>query len=221
MCDRYYSCFRYWFHTESGNVVSNQSVTVSKDGLDSNIAYFTFRLPQIEDNAEYAAVKFRVRVTNVTSSTALSIYDVTDGILNSESVASPKWNLVTSEHLQNSNEGSNGYFDFNVADFVNSHKNESSITLAVACESDSEVTICGAKSEGDNRPQLKLSRDDVYDWTYLDKILDYSYEAGVKFELLWFATDTCQQSHEVRLTYYVHTNYQKCLKADMVLRQEI
>lgn len=200
--------------SESGNTASNQSVTVSKDGLDSKMAYFTFRLPQIEDNAEYAAVKFRVRVTNVTASTALAIYDVTDGALSSESVTSPEWDLVTSEHLQNTNEGSNGYFDFNVADFVNAHKNESSITLAVACDSDSQVTICGAETEGDNRPQLKLSRDDIYDWTYLDKLLDYSHEAGVKFELLWFATDTCQQSHEVRLPYYVHANYQKSLKSD-------
>ena len=200
--------------SENGNTASNQSVTVSKDGLDSKTAYFTFSLPQIEDNAEYAAVKFRVRVTNVTSSTALAIYDVTDGALSSESVTSPDWDLITSEHLQNTNEGSNGYFDFNVADFVNAHKNESSITLAVACDSDSQVTICGAETEGDNRPQLKLSRDDVYDWTYLDKLLDYSHEAGVKFELLWFATDTCQQSHEVRLPYYVHANYQKSLKSD-------
>ena len=200
--------------TDSGNTISEQSVTVSKDGENSQMAYFKFNLPQIEENTEYAAVKFRVHITNVTSSTALSIYDVTDGTLSNESVTSPEWNLVTSEHLQNTNEGSNGYFDFNVADFVNAHKNENSITLAVACDNDSAITICGAGTEGNDRPQLKLSRDDVYDWTHLDKILDYAHEAGVKFELLWFATDTCQQSHEVRLPYYVHANYQKSLKAD-------
>ena len=134
--------------TDSGNTISEQSVTVSKDGENSQMAYFKFNLPQIEENTEYAAVKFRVHITNVTSSTALSIYDVTDGTLSNESVTSPEWNLVTSEHLQNTNEGSNGYFDFNVADFVNAHKKrKTQITLAVACDNDSAITICGAGTE--------------------------------------------------------------------------
>ncbi len=206
------------YAAETGQITDNapsaQSVTVSRDEENNQMAYFKFNLPQIEENAEYAAVKFRIRVKSVSSGTSLSIYDITDGNLSSEKITSPEWNLVTSEHIQNTNEGSNGYFDFNVADFVNAHKNENSITLAVECDNNSEVEIYGSGTEGNDRPQLKLSRDDVYDWTHLDKILDYSHEAGVKFELLWFATDTCQQSHEVRLPYYVHENYQKCLKAD-------
>ncbi len=194
----------------SGNTPSAGSVTAT--GTDA--AYFTFELPEIEEGAEYAAVKFRIRVSGVTSGTALSIYDATDGTMSEEKVTSPDWDLVTTEHLGNTDEGSNGYFDFNVADFVNLHKNDGKITLAVKCENDSSVTIYGSGSEGNDRPQLKLSRDDIYDWTYLDTLLDNAYAAGVKFELLWFATDTCQQSHEERVPYYVHENYQKSLKAD-------
>lgn len=188
--------------------VSNDTVTA-----DNNTpAYFTFTLPKTD--ADYAAVKFRLRISNVTADTALSVYEVTDSGLSESKITSPNWNIVTTAHISNTNEGSNGYFDFNVAGFVNGHKDGGEITLAVKCENESTAVIYGAASEGNSRPQLKLSRDDVYDWTYLDKLLDNVYEAGVKFELLWFATDTCQQSHEERVPYYVHENYQKSLKSD-------
>ncbi len=201
---------------ESGNLsgIVKTPAADSVTATDKEAAYFTFDLPEIEAGAEYAAVKFRIRISGVTKDTAISVYDATAGTLGGEKITSPDWNPVTAAHLENTNDGSNGYFDFNVADIVNAHKNDGQVTLAVLCENESSVDIYGAGSEGNNRPLLKLSRDDVYDWTYLDKLLDNAYEAGVKFELLWFATDTCQQSHEVRVPYYVHENYQKSLKSD-------
>ena len=169
---------------------------------DENITYITFNnLPQIEANAEYAAVKLRLNAA-ADKDTTYTVYGVTDGQIDeTAAVISPNWDMVSS---------ASNYHSVNVADFVNKHKNDSSVTFAVVPSGNAKITINGDTI----LPQLKLSRDDVYDWTHLDKILDYAHEAGVKFELLWFATDTCQQSHEVRVPYYVHENYQKCLKSD-------
>ncbi|MGN0163764.1 MAG: DUF4978 domain-containing protein [Candidatus Ornithomonoglobus sp.] len=169
---------------------------------DENITYITFNnIPQIEDSGEYAAVKLRL-YSSADKDTKYTVYGVTDGQIDETSaVISPDWDMVSATA---------DYHSVNVAEFVNEHKNDDSITFAVVPSDGAKITIDRASIP----PQLKLSRDDIYDWTHLDKILDYAYEAGVKFELLWFATDTCQQSHEVRVPYYVHENYQKSLKSD-------
>lgn len=197
--------------TDGERVSSAESGTVSGTSGNESTAYFTFELPELDSDC--AAAKFRIRVSSISAAASLSVSDA-DGVSDAV-IEAPSWRIVNALSLKGASEGgSNGYFDINVADIVNAHKGDSSVTLAVTTTAESTVTVYGAAAEGNNRPLLKLSRDDVYDWTYLDKLLDYAYEAGVKFELLWFATDTCQQSHELRLPYYVHENYQKSLKAD-------
>lgn len=179
-------------------VNANETNYVSNE----NITYITFNnLPQIEDSGEYAAVKLRL-YASADKDTKYTVYGVTDGQTDETSaVISPDWDMVSATA---------GYHSVNVAEFVNEHKNDGSVTFAIVPSDGAKITI-----DSDlNPPQLKLSRDDVYDWTHLDKVLDFAHEAGVKFELLWFATDTCQQSHEVRVPYYVHENYQKSLKSD-------
>ena len=187
--------------SDGGNVLSTDNIVAGRYD-NSQIAYITFNdLPQIEDDAEYAAVKLRL-YASADKDTSYTVYGVSNGVIDeSFKVVSPDWDMVSATE---------GYHSVNVADFVNAHKNDGSVTFAIV--SDSAVTVSGS---GDIRPpQLKLSRDDIYVWSHLDKILDYAHEAGVKFELLWFGTDTCQQSHEVRVPYYVHENYQKSLRAD-------
>lgn len=205
---------------------SDQSVIYSaydKHSEDNQkISYIKFALPEIEDNAEYAAVKLRLNVIAASADTALSVYGISENNWDSQTITwdtapshngyeitdyeystvSPEWNKVTGS----------GYYGFDVTDFINANKNNSTVTFAIVCDSESSVTISGA--DGTAPPQLKLSRDDIYDFTYLDKLIGYAEEYGLKFEVLWFATDTCQQTYEGRVPYYVHHNYQKCLKSD-------
>lgn len=194
--------------SETGYISGTDS-TISDSGVIAGngreqIAYITFNdIPKIDSNSEYAAVKLRL-YTSSEKDTNFTVYGVYNGEIDERfKFTSEDWDASTGEA---------NYHSVNVAEFVNAHKNDGSVTFAVVSESDSEIIISGAEDE--RSPQLKLSRDDVYDWTHLDKILDYAYEAGVKFELLWFGTDTCQQSHEERVPYYVHANYQKSLKSD-------
>lgn len=70
---------------------------------------------------------------------------------------------------------------------------------------------------GDNKieaPELIYAYDDEFDFTYLDKAIDYAKNAGMKFEVLWFGTDTCSLSIDMRVPVWVHSNYQKTVKSD-------
>ncbi len=197
-----------------------------ENALDNqSISYIKFALPELTDGGEYAAVKLRLRVTDVTAGTGLSIYGISDHTWSGETMtwdntASHNGYEITNPDYKITSLGwdevtAAGYFGFDVTDFVNQHKNDDYVSFAVLCDSESTVTIAGAAdTTADSAPLLRLSRDDVYDWTYLDKIIGYAEKYGLKFEVLWFATDTCQVSHEGRVPYYVHNNYQKSLKSD-------
>lgn len=185
------------------DIQPDTAITAAQTLTLENAATITFNdLPAMETDEEYAAVKLRLYISSP-KETTYTVYGVTNGEIDeSFAVTSPVWDAASSA----------GYHSVNVVDFVNAHKNDGTVTFAVVSDSDASLTISGADSE--RPPQLKLSRDDVYDYTHLDKILDFAKGAGVKLEILWFATDTCQQSHESRVPYYVHANYQKSLKAD-------
>lgn len=205
---------------------SNKAVVYSgydaDDQSNQSIAYVKFALPGIGDGGEYAAAKFRINVTAATADTQLSVYGISDNSWNSDSItwdnaiSHSNYEIIDPEYKISSLEWDQvtgaAYYGFDVTDFINANKNNGYVSFAVLCDSESTVTISGAEASA--APLLKLSRDDVYDFTYLDKLIGYAEEAGLKFEVLWFATDTCQQTYEGRVPYYVHNNYQKALKAD-------
>jgi len=63
-------------------------------------------------------------------------------------------------------------------------------------------------------PTLRISRDDVYDWSILEQMIQDIGAAGLKLEILWFGSDTTNLSMDDRLPYYVLRNYQKALDND-------
>ncbi len=171
------------------NPNSDEQLHVSSDEM----AFMDFTLP--EGDIDYAAAKIRLNVTSVDGTATPHIYGLTGSQITENAV-----DLGTTESWDAVNKANVNY-DIDVTDFVNNNSG----TLHFAIASDNDIT-CTA--------QLVLSRDDVYDWSYLDKMIDFATEAGVKYEVLWFAIDTCQQSADSRLPYYVLNNYQKTLRED-------
>lgn len=66
----------------------------------------------------------------------------------------------------------------------------------------------------DGRPQLIYSDAEEYNYDYLDQAIDFAKNAGLKFELLWFGTDTCSITSDMRVPVHVQMNYQKTLDDD-------
>ncbi|KRE69734.1 CBM96 family carbohydrate-binding protein [Paenibacillus sp. Soil750] len=112
------------------------------------------------------------------------------------------------------------YYDFNVTEFINSYclgdKKASFILQSETSNPQDGQTIQIDGADGAHPPQLILSIDQVYDWDYLDKVIGWAEDAGLKLEILWFGTDTCSLSIDNRVPYYVFHQYQKALtdKAD-------
>ncbi len=108
------------------------------------------------------------------------------------------------------------YYDFDVTDFINEYCDEdkkASFILRTDKDTKNMVGIDGKEGEK-AAPQLVISRDDVYNWDYLDKVIGWAEEAGIKLELLWFSTDTVNSTIDNRVPYYVFQGYQKSLKTD-------
>lgn len=61
-------------------------------------------------------------------------------------------------------------------------------------------------------PILTISRTTFYDYTWVDKVVDWADAADLKLEFLWFGTDTTKISADGRLPYYVIRNYQKSFR---------
>jgi hypothetical protein len=113
--------------------------------------------------------------------------------------SSPSWDPIRQK----------AYYDFDVSDFVDNHapdKVASFILQATASSAGGQVgaTIDGAK--GAIPPQLVLSDKNSFDWTYLDKVIGWAEDAGIKFEPVWFGADTVSVTMDNRVPYYVMLN---------------
>ncbi len=111
-----------------------------------------------------------------------------------------------------------GYYDFDVTEYLNEHCMEelkSEFILNVESDESGIAELSGIGSQ--YPPQLILSRDNAFDWTYVDNLLCWADEAGIKLEILWFGTDTVSVSIDWRIPYYVLRNYQKSIKIDGTL----
>lgn len=171
------------------NAVSSETV--------SNGAYMSFTLPA--ENINYAAAKVKINVTSA-AGVKPHLYGVNENYEKGTELTQdnsvdlgtlPSWNEITKT----------GSYDFDVTDFVNNADGTVGFVLT-GCDN---ITFT---------PTLILSRDDVYDWSYVDRMIDNSAKYGLKLEILWFAIDTCQQTAESRVPWYVINNYQKTLRED-------
>jgi hypothetical protein len=118
----------------------------------------------------------------------------------------PAWDPVNKAH----------YYDYDVTGFVNDHcKNDgtASFVLRLDTKEESTISVSIDGSAGTKAPQLIISRKDVYDWTYLDKVIGWAEEAGIKLEILWFGSDTCSISSDNRVPFYAFHLYEKSVKS--------
>ncbi|MCD8179868.1 MAG: DUF4978 domain-containing protein [Firmicutes bacterium] len=150
----------------------------------------------------YAAAKIRIYASEI-SSASPRVYGIDEDGDKTDLGTLPDYDPMSSS----------AYYDFDVTDFVNEHIDAGEINFEITADNGS-FSINNGATTSYNSPQLVLSRDDVYDWTYVDKMIDYAEESGVKLEILWFAIDTCQVTSDSRVPYYVMNNYQKSLAED-------
>lgn len=118
---------------------------------------------------------------------------------------SPSWDIISKQ----------GYYDFDVSDFIIDHASDKTASFILQASSDGagEKAI-GASINGTDTafpPQLVLSNEDEYDWTYLDKMLEWSEEFGLKFEIVWFGSDSTGVTMDNRVPHYIlqHTKLEE------------
>ncbi|KAJ9148584.1 hypothetical protein NKR23_g4945 [Pleurostoma richardsiae] len=100
------------------------------------------------------------------------------------------------------------YYDFDCSDFIANHTTNgvASFILQAATDVNSTVGITFDGATGTHPPQLVLSSESVWDWTYLDKLLGWIEDAGLKCELIWFGTDSTGLTMDSRVPYHVFTH---------------
>ena len=115
------------------------------------------------------------------------------------------------------------YYDFNVSDFIKNSEWAADGTVSFAIRvsdnvKDEMIKFGDYDDSGtdgiDARPQLVYSDAEEYDFTVLDNAISFAEKAGMKFEVLWFGTDTCTLSTDARVPVHVQMNYQKTLDDD-------
>lgn len=100
------------------------------------------------------------------------------------------------------------YYDIDVTDYIKDHSPDQIASFVIAPQESADVTnaawIDGAL--GTHPPQLFLSSVDYYDWGRLDKLLSWALEYNIKFEIVWFGSDSTGISTDTRVPYYPFLN---------------
>ena len=195
---------------------------------EQSLTYLKFDFAELA-GADWAGSKLRVWVNSAEEANSLRLYGIEDDSWDSSTMT---WNSGAPNHngYEITGEGvidlgltpsydpvnKAQYYDFDVTDFINEYCDEdkkASFILRTDKDTKNMVGIDGKEGEK-AAPQLVISRDDVYNWDYLDKVIGWAEEAGIKLELLWFSTDTVNSTIDNRVPYYVFQGYQKSLKTD-------
>lgn len=111
------------------------------------------------------------------------------------------------------------YYDFKISDFIKSSEWAKDGTVSFVIResangvSDQVVTLAGTADTnvvGASmiQPQLVYSDAEEYDFTVLDNAIHWATKYGLKFEVLWFGTDTCTISSDSRIPVHAQLNYQ-------------
>lgn len=113
--------------------------------------------------------------------------------------SSPSWDLIHSP----------AYYDFDVSDFIANHCPDKVATFAVLAQPNATVSAVGASIDGASGsvpPSLTLSDETHFQWDYVDKLMSWSQQAGIKFEPIWFGSDTTSETIDNRVPYFLLRN---------------
>jgi hypothetical protein len=152
-----------------------------------------FDLSFFENRDIWSAAKLRVYADRAYSmDKELRLYGVDGDVY--DLGTTPSWDPVDKPH----------YYDFDVTKFVNTRRQKNK-RLSFAFKSGTDT---------ERPPELFISRKDVFDWTWVDKILHWTEDADIKLEILWFGSDTCSVSADHRIPFYVFHDCQLARKRD-------
>ncbi|KAH8805501.1 hypothetical protein F5884DRAFT_755072 [Xylogone sp. PMI_703] len=113
--------------------------------------------------------------------------------------SSPSWDLILSE----------AYYDFDVSDFVKNHCPGKVATFILQASTNDTGVAVGASmtsAKGTRPPQLVLSDQDRFDWTYVDTLIGWAEDAGIKLEPIWFGSDSTGVTMDSRVPYFAFLN---------------
>jgi hypothetical protein len=102
-----------------------------------------------------------------------------------------------------------GYYDFDVTDFVVNHLSDDVASFILQTSTNTTSTAIGVTFDGalgTRPPQLIISNENQFDWTYLDKLVKWTEDAGLKFEPVWFGSESTGAAMDSRVPYYVFRN---------------
>jgi hypothetical protein len=167
----------------------------AKSGNSPDGMFADFDLPSPDQRGTWSAAKLRVYANCAANADRkLNLYGRGIGGELCDLGTMPAWDPADKVH----------YYDFDVTEFVNIRYREN--------KKASFVFKPGA--EAGRSPELIISRKDVFDWTWVDKILYWAEDADIKLEILWFGSDTCSVSIDRRVPFYVFHDCQNALKRD-------
>ncbi|KAL2837558.1 hypothetical protein BJY01DRAFT_251380 [Aspergillus pseudoustus] len=210
------------------NFASSASSLIGyKRGDESNkeLTYVKFDFSDYQDNIDGAKVRFYMDSTPLDSTPfTAKLYGITNNSWSASSItwthapnhngvdiagtngvdyfltsASPSYDLVTSK----------SFYDFDVTDFVQNHCPDMIASFILqAANNGTNVTIgtslSGAK--GEIPPQLILSDQDRFDWTYVDTLIEWTEDADLKLEFVWFGSDSTGVTMDSRVPYFAFLN---------------
>ncbi|WP_168119863.1 LamG-like jellyroll fold domain-containing protein [Paenibacillus sp. HB172176] len=226
------------------NFADSTSIKVKggEDDDEKSIAYFKFDFSSLDSNtldSEEDASKIRIFVENMEDGVAdLHLY----AIMNNDWAADEiTWNNhpdVRNEGVEGVDYvdlGGTPWFDpvkqvqaydFDVTDFINQYvydKVDKIASFILVGENGVGVSI-DRESMPDNdpstnkniglAPSLVVSRANVFNYDWLDKVIGWSEVAELKLELLWFGSQIVKITADNSTPYYVIHNYEKMEQAD-------
>ncbi|MDO4563549.1 MAG: DUF4978 domain-containing protein [Clostridia bacterium] len=195
-----------------------QTFYTPTDASEQALGYVKFDISAwSKSDAEAARLRLWHR-NSLSSAYTIEIYALENNSWSKDSLTwnnAPEYGELLTSSVSWDKVASNEYYDFDVSAYVeNACKNGQSEIGFVIKAPDAAEAVVFDDYDDNHAPQLYLSSKEEYDWEYLDKIIGYAEEVGIKLEILWFATDTCSIVSEIRLPYYVLSGYQKCVFSD-------
>jgi hypothetical protein len=169
------------------------SFKVVRSGDSPEGMFADFGLPPLEDRRTWSAAKLRVYVNRVGDvDREFRLYGLAGEMC--DLGTTPPWDPIDRPH----------YYDFDVTEFIN-----------IRCRENKKASFTfKAGTEGERPPELFISRKEVFNWTWVDKILHWAEDADIKVEVLWFGSDTCSVSADRRVPFYVFHDCERSLKRD-------
>ncbi|WP_144268131.1 DUF4978 domain-containing protein [Demequina sp. NBRC 110055] len=217
------------------NFSSEESLKVRFDPENPDaqaISYFQFDFSDISGSSADAS-KIRIRVNEKDAGTAhLRLYGIAD---NSWDASTMTWNSGSPNHDDYAITGEEGIdyvdlggtpswdpidqvhvYDFDVTDFLNDiayPQGKLASFMLVADGSNSVgVSIDGAGASVS--PKLVISRADVWDYSWVDKMVGWAESAEMKMEILWLGSQIVKVTADNSTPYYVIRNYEKAQAKD-------